>query len=176
MTDIYSVIHSIPPFILAIDISIDSIIWRTFILFFIVGAIIISLILYLYSKKPDDWKHESKIDGGYCPGRLKDLAESIKINPNDQTSDVSAKKLIQDIFFEKFRTLRGVSIDELMDLKTKDRVRLRQIVGDEEIADWILNIKKKKVNSLLKRNKIGKKEKYLMEINSVLDKMGAWGE
>ena len=66
-----------------------------------------------------------------------------------------------------------------MDLKAKDEVRLRQIIGDEEIADWILGIKKKKENKkygFLKRDEIGKKEKYLMDINSVLDKMEAWGE
>ena len=65
-----------------------------------------------------------------------------------------------------------------MDLKTKDRVRLRQIIGDEEIADWILDVKKKKENKkyFLQRDKIGKKEKHLMDINSILDKMEAWRE
>ena len=83
---------------------------------------------------------------------------------------------MQSIFFEKFRSIRGVSPEELMDLKTKDRTRLHQIIGDDEITDWILGIKKKKEGFLVKREKIGRKEKYLMDINSILDKMEAWGE
>ena len=179
MIGIYLVLNSVSFFILAANTSIDSLIWNVLLLLFVVGGIIGAMILYLYSKKPEDWKHESKIDGGYNSGRLKSLAQSIKINPIDESSTAPAERLIQTIFFEKFRSIRGVSPAELMDLKTKDEVRLRQIIGDEEIADWILGIKKKKENKkygFLKREKIGKKERYLMDINSVLDKMEAWGE
>ena len=178
MIEICLVLNCVSFFILAVNTSIDSLIWNVLLLLFIVGGIIGALILYLYSKKPEDWKHESKIDGQYYSGRLKGLAESIKINPVDESSDAPIKKLIQTIFFEKFRSIRGVSPEELMDLKTKDRVRLRQIIGDEEIADWILDVKKKKENKkyFLQRDKIGKKEKHLMNINSILDKMEAWGE
>jgi len=178
MTGIYSVLNSVSFFILAANTSIDSLIWNVFLLLFIVGGSIGAVILYLYSKKPEDWKHESKIDGGYNTGKLKSLAESIKINPIDGSSIAPVKRLIQTIFFEKFRSIRGVSPEELMDLKTKDKVRLRQIIGDEEIADWILDVKQKKENReyFFKREKIGKKERYLMDINSVLDKMEAWGE
>jgi hypothetical protein len=122
--------------------------------------------LYLFSKKPEDWKHESKTDGGYNSGRLKDLAESIRKNPINENSVATLKNLIQTSFFEKYRLIKGVSPEELMDFKTKDRVRLRQIIGDEEIADWILDVKKRG----------RKKEKYLMDINSILDKMEAWGK
>jgi len=179
MTGIYLIVDSVSFFILAVNTSIDSLIWNVLLLLFVVGGIVGAIILYLYSKKPEDWKHESKIDGGYHSGRLKSLAQSLKINPIDEGDYAPAKRLIQTIFFEKFRSIRGVSPVELMDLKTKDEVRLRQIIGDEEIADWILGITKKKEHKkfgFLKRDEIGKKEKYLMDINSVLDKMEAWGE
>jgi len=178
MIDVYQMLHSISSSIFVANTSIDSLIWNVFLLLFIVGGSLGAVILYLYSKKPEDWKHESKIDGGYNTGRLKRLADSIKINPIDESSIAPVKRLIQTIFFEKFRSIRGVSPEELMDLKTKDKVRLRQIIGDDEIADWILDVKQKKENReyFLKREKIGKKERYLMDINSVLDKMEAWGE
>ena len=178
MIDVYQMLHSISSSIFVANTSIDSLIWNVFLMLFIVGGSIGAVILYLYSKKPEDWKHESKIDGGYNTGRLKNLADSIKINPIDESSTAPVKRLIQTIFFEKFRSIRDVSPMELMDLKTKDKVRLRQIIGDEEIADWILDVKQKKENReyFFKRAKIGKKERYLMDINSVLDKMEAWGE
>ena len=178
MTGIYLIVDSVSFFILAVNTSIDTLIWNVLLLLFVVGGIVGAIILYLCSKKPEDWKHESKIDGGYNSGRLKSLAQSIKINPVDEGDYAPAKRLIQTIFFEKFRSIHGVSPAELMDLKTKDEVRLRQIIGDEEIADWILDVKQKKESReyFFKRVKIGKKERYLMDINSVLDKMEAWGE
>ena len=178
MIDLYHILDSISSSIFVANTSIDSIMWNVFLFLFIIGGIIATIIIYQYSKKPEDWKHKSKIDGQYLSGRLKGLAESIKINPIDESSNAQVKRLIQTIFFEKFRSVRGVSPEELMDLKTKDKVRLRQIIGDEDIADWILDVKQKKENKdfFLKREKIGKKERYLMDINSVLDKMEAWGE
>ena len=175
MTGMYPVLHFISPFILAANTSNDSFIWNVFLLFFIISGVAVAIILYLNSKKPEDWKHESIIDSGNYSGRLRDLAKSIKINSVDEDQRIHLKKLIQSIYFEKFRSIRGVSPEELMDLNTKDRVRLRQIIGDEEIADWVLGIKKKK-SIFVKKEKIKKKEKYLMDINSILDKMEAWGE
>ena len=176
MNEIYPILNSVSSTILVLNISIDALVWNVLLILFIVGGIIGTIILYLFSKKPDDWKHESLIDGQYYPGRLKGLAESMKINIIDNRYDAPIKRLIRTIFFEKFQSIRGISLDELMDLQAKDKVRLRQIIGDEEIADWIFNVKKNKEDkkyTFLNRDS-GKAEKYLMEINSILDKMEAW--
>ena len=174
MTGMYPILHFISPFILAVNTSHDSLIWNVLLLFFIISGVAVTIVLYLYSHKPEDWKHEPKTDGGYQSGRLADLDKSIKINSVDVDQHIHLHKLIQSIFFEKFRSNHGVSPEELMDLNTKDTVRLRQIVGDEEIADWIFDIKKKK--SIFRKKKVSKKDKYLTDIHSILDKMEAWGE
>ena len=107
------------------------------------------------------------------------LLDAIRNNPFNENRGATLKNLIQTSFFEKYRLIKGVSPEELMDFKKKDRIRLRQIIGDEEIADWILDVKKrgrKKEYDSSKKYRIGKKEKYLMDINSILDKMEAWGK
>jgi len=162
--------------ILAVNSSIDNLVWNSLLFVFVIGGIIGAIILSSYSKKPEEWKHESRIEGDYNSGRLKGLADSIKINPVDDSDNAPIKRLIQIIFFEKYRAIHGISPEELMNLKTKDKVRLRQIIGDEEIANWILNVNSENKNKFFKKGKISKKERYLMDINSVLDKMEVWGE
>jgi len=172
MIDFCFLLNQFPIIILATNTSIDSFVWNILLLLFIVGGIIGASLLYLVSRKPEDWKHESKTEGQYNFGHLKKLAESIKSSSVDEISDISVKKHIQNIFFEKLYCIRGISPEILMDLKTKDEVGLIQIIEDEEISDWILDVKKKKD----KKDKTSKKAKYLRDINKILDKMEAWGE
>jgi len=66
----------------------------------------------------------------------------------------------------------GLSNEEILKLKEKDKNKLRDVIKDDEIVDWIYNIKKKKG----KKDKMDTKEKYLMDVNQILDKMEAWGK
>ena len=69
--------------------------------------------------------------------------------------------------------------EEIFDLKNRDPNRLKTIIQDKEISDWIFNVKqeeKKGFFDFLRSNKEEKKQKNLLKINSILDKMEAWGE
>ena len=94
MTEVYHVLDSISSYIVTLDILSGSIIWNTLLSLFIVGGILAAIVLFMYSKKPEDWKHESNIEKN-IPGRLKYLAESIKINPVDESESAPIKKIIQ---------------------------------------------------------------------------------
>ena len=53
------------------------------------------------------------------------------------------------------------------------------LIKDNEISDWILNIKKgqqKQKFGLFDRDKPDKKETYIKELNHIIDKMEMWGE
>jgi len=57
--------------------------------------------------------------------------------------------------------------------------KLRSIIHNKEISDWIFNVKneeKKGFFNFLTRNKKEERQKNLVKINSILDKMEAWGE
>jgi hypothetical protein len=158
--------------VLATNAFSGPVLWNMLLLFSIIGAIIAIIVLFGYSKKPDDWKHESKIEGYYSPGKLRNLAESIKVSPIDYGDDAPMRKLVQTVFFDKVRSNCGLSGEEILKLKEKDKNKLREVIKDDEIVDWIYNIKKKKG----KKDKMDKKEKYLMDVNQILDKMEAWGK
>ena len=89
MNEIYPITHGVSSFVLNVNTSDE---WNFILLLFIISGVIIAIMLYLFSKKPEDWKHESKTDGGYYSGRLKDLAESIKNNPFNESSAAPLKK------------------------------------------------------------------------------------
>ena len=61
---------------------------------FIVGSIVVAIALFLFSKKQEDWKHEPKLEGHYYPGKLKNLAESLKHKPLDSSENSSLFNMI----------------------------------------------------------------------------------
>jgi len=161
-----------------LNISLDAIFWNVFLLLFFIGVIFGSILLYFHSKNPMDWKHESLFEGHTTAGRLHDLAESMELNIIDAWFDAPIQRLLRSIFFDKFRSVKGVSLNELINLQTRDNARLRQIIGDAELAEWIVNgsAHKKGINySFFQKDSIDKKEKNLKELNHILEKMETWG-
>lgn len=165
--------------LLATTTGHDPNIWSFFLFLFIIGSVFAIIVLLSYSKKPDDWQHKSVISDYYVSGKLKDLAESIKVTPVDYQSDTPIKKLVQNLFFEKIRSIRSLSLEELEKLTgKKDRKTLEEIVQDTEIVDWILNVPKnqEKSQGFFKKDSVSKKEQYFMDLRSMVEKMEAWGE
>jgi len=156
--------------VLATDAFSGPVQWSLFLLFSIIGAAVAGALLFTYSKKPEDWKHESKIEGCYYPNRLGTLADTIKKTPVDYSDDAPIKKLVKTIFFEKIRSTRELSDEEISRLNENDKNKIRRIIKDEEIANWLFDTKRGK------KDRINTKEKYLTDINSILDKMEALGK
>jgi hypothetical protein len=167
--------------ILSSSISENLGLWYFLLFLFIIGIVFASIVLLIYSKKPEDWKHESVTENFEETGRLKDLAGSIKLSSADYSTSAPINNLIKTVFFEKVYSVKGsFSSEEYKDLYGKDRGRLMEILGDGKIVDWILDFNEKKTRGIsggfLGKNYVSKKGRYLNELNNVLDKMEAWGE
>jgi len=175
-----SIVDRIPctSLILTTTTSHDPNIWNLFFILFLIGGIITVIVLFKYSKKPNDWRHKSVINDYYVSGRLKDLAESIKVTPVDYRYDSSLKKFIQTLFFQKIQSVRGLSTEEFEKLTKKDRKTMEEIIQDKEIVDWIQNVQRKqdKPQGLFKKGGMNKKEQYLVDLKSMVEKMEVWGE
>ena len=160
--------------------SDDPLVWYFFLIFLLVVGIVAGVLIFIFSKTPDDWRHKPTIDEYYVPGKLRYLADSVKTMPIDYSDTSSMKEYIQIIFFEKIRTLYGITGKELFELKTKNPNKLYEIIKDKEIMDFIFNFESKeekiKFGDYFKRDKIDLREKYFRDINSVLEKMEVWGE
>jgi hypothetical protein len=160
--------------VLATDNPIGPALWYFFMITLIIGGIIAILVLFIRSKQPEDWEHKPITDENYTTGSLTHLADSIRSMSVDNTL---LKNHIEMMFFEKIRTTHGFSIGELIEMKNKDPNKLRALIKDEEISDWILSInhkEKKTSQGFFNKEKISKKERYLMDINKVLDRMERW--
>ena len=138
------------------------------------GALLLS-----FSSKPNDWEHIPLIEEPFPGGRLKGVANTIDYSSNENEYS-PLKNQIEALFFEKVRATRGLSIEEIFEMRNKDPNRLKGLIRDKEISDWIFNVKQKEEKKgffdFLRSDKEEKKQKYLSEINSILDKMEVWGE
>jgi len=158
----------------------DSLVWYFFMIFLIVVGIVAGVLIFIYSKKPEDWEHIPIIDEYYAPGKLQYLVDSVKTMPIDYSDVSPMKEYIQIIFFEKIRASHGITVRELFKMKEKNPRKLANIIKDKEIVDFILNFESKEekvgFGNFFKRDKIDVRKKYFGELNSVLDKMEVWGE
>jgi len=165
---------------LATQSTDDSLVWYFFMIFLIIVGIIAGVLIFIYSKKPDEWEHKPIIDEYFAPGKLQYLVESIKAMPIDYSDESPMKEYIQIIFFEKIRSSHGISVRELFNMKEKNPRKLANIIKDKEIVDFILNFKKKEektgFENLFKKDKIDLRKKYFGDLKIVLDKMEVWGE
>ena len=158
----------------------DPVLWYFFLIFLVIIGIISGVLVFLYSKSPENWEHTPIIDEYYAPGKLRYFADSVKMMPIDYSDASPMKEYIQIIFFEKIREIYGISTRELFELKTKNPKKLSEIIKDKEIVDFILNFQKKEEKTGFfdgfKQNKVDQRKKYFREINSILEKMEVWGE
>jgi len=156
----------------------DPFVWNFFLFVFLIGSVIALIILNSYSKKPDEWKHKSVVRDYYSSGRLKDLAESIKLTPATYAYDTPIKRFAQTIFFQKIGAVQGLSWKELEKLHQKDKQILERYIHDEELITWILNNQPppKKSGGWFDHGSESKKDQYLVKLKTMVEKMEAWGE
>ncbi len=161
--------------ILATTPTHDPVVWYFLLFVFLIGSIVAVIVLMSYSKKPDEWKHTSVVGDYYSSGRLKDLAESIKLTPAMYTYDTPVKRFAQTIFFQKIGSVHTLSEKELQKLYQKDKQTLERYIPDKELVMWILN------NQPPPKRKgwfsgESKKDQYLLKLKAMIEKMEAWGE
>ncbi len=165
------------PIIFATTPTHEPFVWNFLLFVFLIGSIIAIIMLMNYSKKPDEWKHKSVVGEYYSSGRLKDLAESIKLTPATYVQDTPIKHFVQTIFFQKIGSVQGLSEKELEKLHQKDKQTLERYIPDKELVMWILNNQPPpKRGGWFTREDGSKKDQYLLKLKTMVEKMEAWGE
>jgi len=152
--------------------------WIFFIVILIISGLILGALLLSFSNKPTDWEHLPLTDAIFPGGRLNNIASTINYS-SALGEYLPIKNQIETLFFEKVRANHGMIPEEIYDLKNRDPNKLRNLIQDKEISDWIFNVKqdgKKGFFDFLRINKEEEKQKNLSKINSILDKMEMWGE
>lgn len=165
---------------LAADTSDISLFWYLFILIFIIVCLVLIFLIYIFSNKPDDWEHVSILEEESGTGKLGYIADSVNIMEPDYTDTAPLKNHIQMLFFEKMNTIHHISINEIHDMKKNNPDKLAQIIKDPYITDFILNFERYDIKQSFwdrfEKKQTYYKNKYLKDLNKVLDKMEVWGE
>jgi len=155
---------------------VGSFMWNLILILSIVCTSIVVILLFIFSKKIKEYKHEPILEEYYIPGNLNDFAIHLRNTPINYGNDIPIKKYVESLFFDKIQQKCSLSIDEVNKLYAKDKNILEKYVKDKELLDWILNRPKfvyKK--GFFKRNEV-KKEQYIKEIKKMIEKMEMWGE
>jgi len=149
--------------------------WILFIIVFGTIGGFIFYFLYKHSKDPEEWRHKSIYSEKDDESTLKKFADSIRYRTIEYDYDTSLEEVVQMMFFKKIEAVKGVSAEELFEVKEKNPEALQSIIRDDLIYNWILKSEGKKIkNSFFSKKSITDKEEYLKEINLILDRMEAW--
>ena len=153
--------------------ALDSVfVWLTLIISFFILSGIAIIFLFKYSKKPKKWIHNSFLKESY-PGVLRDLSDSIRSDKKLKQYKSSIDETILMMFFKKIEETKDIPTDKIIEMKKKDPHKLYEIIKDKDIINWMEKIEHKQE---VKQSRFGKtkKQKYLKEINMILNKMEEW--
>ena len=149
--------------------------WFLFVLIFTLLGIFVCYMLYKRSKDPDEWKHKNISSEGDDKSILKKFAESIRYQTIEYDYNTSLEEIIQTMFFKKIESAKGISAEELFEVKEKNPEALQGIIRDDLIYNWILESEINKVKTgFFNKKKINDKEEYLRDIKLIIDRMEAW--
>ncbi len=152
--------------------------WYLLLLVMILGGIAVSLVLIMLSKNPEEWHHISLVQDEKQKGDLKTLAESIKMLPVSYDGYSPVRGVMQRLFYEKIKLMKGMSEEDQKKLYRNDTNTLKKYIKDPELIQWLLHqhpyTEKKGVFDFFKTEKVGKKNQRQMELKKILEKMEKW--
>lgn len=154
------------------NITDIAFIWMFFIFVCLIITVIVIFLLYKSSKTPEELVHNPFTKKDSYPGLLNDLSNSIKSDKKLNQYKSSIRNSILMMFFQKIEDKRDITTDELLNMKKNKSNKLYDIIKDEDIVNWILKLDNKEKGKLKRINK----ERYIEEINFMIDKMEEWGE
>ncbi|MCX6671736.1 MAG: hypothetical protein NTX92_07440 [Euryarchaeota archaeon] len=144
----------------------------------ILGGIAVSLVLIMLSKNPKNWRHISLVHDEKQKGSLKTLAESIKMLPMSYEGYSPVRGLMQRIFYEKIKLMKGLSDEDQKKLYRNDTNTLKKYVKDPELIQWLLHQHphtEMGVFGFFQTERVGGKNQRQMELKKILEKMEKWG-
>jgi hypothetical protein len=151
-------------------------VWNFVLFLFVLVGVILTILIFIFSRKIKEYKHEPIIEDYNNPGRLTYLASSLRTMPVTSKPDTQIKQYLEGLFFDKIQQRHSLTNDEIKRLYKKDPSVLEKYVKDKEIIYWILNKTKIKTKKSYFNKDLGKREQYMKEIKYMIDKMEAWGE
>ena len=166
--------------VMAVNNSDVSVVWFLFLILFIICGLLAVALLLIYSKRPEEWEHGTLVRSDLGLGKRSDVSLSVKAMPVDYSDESMIKNHIQTLFFEKMKSTHGLNNAEIYELMQRHPEKLREVVNDKDISDFILNFEKKQEErsfwDFLEKNEKSRKNRYLKNLEIVLDKMEVWGE
>ena len=156
-------------------ISTSLIMWIVLVAVCLASIVFIIIMILKFSKNPDKWMDEKSPDDESYPGTMRELSDTIRSDKMLKEYSSSIKNAMQMMFFQKIENTKNITTEEIVDIKNNNSQQLYEIINDDELANWIVKVNKGKSDknkSVIRINK----QKYVKEINSVLEKMEAWGE
>jgi hypothetical protein len=153
--------------------------WYLLLLVLSLGGIAVSLVLIMLSKNPEDWRHISLVKDEKQKGNLNALAESIKLLPVSYDGYSPVRGVMQRVFYEKIKLMKGLSDEDQKKLYRNDTNILKKYVKDPELIQWLLHqnphSENKGVLDFFQTERVGKKNRHQMELKKILEKMEKWG-
>jgi hypothetical protein len=152
--------------------------WYLLLFLMILGGIAVSLVLIMLSKNPKNWRHISLVHDEKQKGSLKTLAESIKMLPMSYEGYSPVRGLMQRIFYEKIKLMKGLPDEDQKKLYRNDTYTLKNYIKDPELIQWLLHQHphtEKGVFGFFQTERVGKKNQRQTELKKILEKMEKWG-
>jgi hypothetical protein len=156
-------------------VSYSLLIWISLVVACLALLVFIVLMLLKYSKNPDKWMHDVSPEEESYPGLMRELSDTIKSDKKLNEYSFSIKNTMQMMFFQKIENTKDISTNDLIDIKKNNSQQLYDVIKNDDLANWIVSLKDKKSDRTKRLIKVNK-QKYVKEINTVLEKMEAWGE
>ena len=151
--------------------------WYLILLFMILGSIAACLVLFMFTKNPKEWQHVSLAKEMNTTGKLKDLAESIKAISAKQTGYLPIQGLIKRLFFEKVKSIRGLSDAQMQMLYKNDQGMLQTHINDAAIIEWIVSATPQQQGfHFFEKEKKKTRDQTMINLKNILEKMEAWNK
>ncbi len=150
--------------------------WYLVLLFMILGSIAVCLLLFMMTKNPKEWQHTSQVKEMQTTGRLKDLAESIKTMSGKQSRFLPVQGLIKRLFFEKVKSIRNLSDEEMQKLYKNDSETLQKYIKDKEIVEWLItsSAQRQQTSRFFRKEKT--QDQTVTNLNRIVEKMEVWAK
>jgi len=153
----------------------DPLMWNLFLFFLFLGGIIAAVVLFLSSKTPEDWRHQSALEKPPLPGRLTTISHHLQQHINTGYNEQYVKKSLQTIFLEKLRINYGLSSSDVLFFYEKDPHHLQNLIHDNVLYSWLFLQQPLPLAELQGgQQKISKKQRRLMELQTMIKRMEEW--
>jgi hypothetical protein len=153
----------------------DPLMWNLFLFFLFLGSILAAVVLYLSSKTPEDWRHDSALDKPPLPGRLTSVSHQFRQHIDNGYNEQATKRTLQTLFLDKVRIAYGLTSSDVLFFHEKDPNHLQNLIHDNVLYSWLFLNQPVPLADLGGENqKLKKKQRRFMELQTMIKRMEEW--